>query len=238
MDSLCTYSETSDLQPGDLRAVWQMAVTEERNRLAREIHDTLAQFFAGILLHTEALTTSLPVDLRRRMKALSSIQRLARSGLDEARRSVQALRPKALEGSTLPEALEQAARCISSEGKLSCHFKKRGRVVKLSREMEVELFRIAQEAMTNVRKHAHAKAASINMQFKARQMILTIQDDGVGIAANTSSERPTGYGLATMRERAQRIGGQLNIENPTDGGTAVHVMVPLNGAQKPSTTNI
>ena len=150
------------------------------------------------------------------------------SGLDEARRSVQALRPRALEGSTLAEALEQAARCISSEGKLSCHFKKRGRAAKLSPEMEVELFRIAQEAMTNVRKHAHAKSASMTMQFKARQMILTIEDDGVGLVASISSERATGYGLATMRERAQRIGGQFKIENSTDGGT-VHVMVPLNG---------
>jgi signal transduction histidine kinase len=238
MDFCAQHSEISDLQPGDLRAVWQMAVTEERNRLAREIHDTLAQSFTGILLHTEALATSLPPALRRSMKALSSIQQLARSGLDEARRSVQALRPKALEGSTLAEALEQAARCISSEGRLSCHFKKRGRAVQLSPEMEVELFRIAQEAMTNVRKHARAKSASMTMQFKAGQMILTIQDDGVGIAANTSSERQTGYGLATMRERAQRIGGQLQIETPADGGTAVHVLVPLNRTQKPPTSNL
>jgi signal transduction histidine kinase len=238
MDFSAQHSKTSDVQAGDLRAVWQMAVTEERNRLAREIHDTLAQSFAGILLQTEALTTSLPVDMMRSMRALSSIQELAQSGLDEARRSVRALRPKALEGSTLPEALEQAAKCISAEGKLSCHFKQTGRPVELSSEIQVELFRIAQEAMTNVRKHAHAKSAWMNMEFNARQMILTIRDDGVGIAATTSSAGPPGYGLATMRERAQRIGGQLEIESPADGGTAVHVVMPLVRVQKPSTTNI
>jgi signal transduction histidine kinase len=229
------HSETSDVQAGDLRAVWQMAVTEERSRLAREIHDTLAQSFAGILLHTEALSTSLPLGRRRSMRALSSIQRLAQSGLDEARRSVQALRPKALERSTLPEALEQAAKCISAEGNLTCHFKQTGRPVELSSETQVELFRIAQEAMTNVRKHAHARSAWMTMQFKTNQMILTIRDDGVGMAASTSSGRPPGYGLATMRERAQRIGGQFHIESPAEGGTAVHVVVSLKGAQKAST---
>src|SRR4030095_11935 len=229
------HAKTSAVQAADLRAVWQMAVTEERNRLAREIHDTLAQSFAGILLLTEALTTSLPVDMMRNMRALSSIQQLAQSGLDEARRTVQALRPKALEVSTLPEALEQAAKCISAEGKLSCHFKQTGRPVELSSEIQVELFRIAQEAMTNVRKHAHAKTAWMTMQFKTHQMILTIRDDGVGIAASTSSERPPSYGLATMRERAQCIGGQFHIESPAEGGTAVHVVVSLKGAQKAST---
>ena len=203
----------------------QMAVTEERNRLARDIHDTLAQAFAGIVLHSEALGPSLRISKARSEKALASIQKLARSGLAEARRSVQALRPMALEGSTLPHALQQAAERISEEGKLLCEFKQRGKAVKLSAEIQNELFRIAQEAMTNVSKHAQARSTWITLDFKADQVILMVRDDGVGLAAAKSPERKHGYGLGTMRERAQRIGARLEIESPDDGGTTIRVVV-------------
>src|SRR5580704_3008610 len=93
--------EMADPQRGNFRVLWEMAVTEERNRLAREIHDTLLQSFAGIVLHTEALGASLGVNNSQSQRTLLTIQKLACSGLDEARRSVQALRPRALEGRTL-----------------------------------------------------------------------------------------------------------------------------------------
>jgi PAS domain S-box-containing protein len=211
----------------------QMAVTEERNRLAREIHDTLAQAFAGIVLHSEALGGSLGVNKQRSAKSLSHIQKLARLGLDEARRSVQALRPKALEGSTLSEALEQATKRLSDGAKLSCNFKQQGETRMLSTEAQNELFRIAQEAMTNVTKHSHAKSVWINLEFDAKHVILTVRDDGVGFAATNSTERKRGYGLVTMRERAQRIGGRLEIENPDNGGTTIRVLVSLAEEAKP-----
>ena len=214
----------------------QMAVTEERNRLAREIHDTLAQAFAGIVLHSEALETSFGVRGLRSKKSLSHIQRLARSGLDEARRSVQALRPKALDGNTLPQALEQAARRLSEDAKLPCDFKQRGKALMLSAEVQNELFRIAQEAMTNVSKHARARSVGIALEFKANQAILTVQDDGVGIAGNKSRKRKHGYGLTTMYERAQRIGGRLEIDNPPNGGTAIRVLVPYDEKKRTQPT--
>src|SRR5262249_19918270 len=105
------------------RRAEQLAVTEERNRLARDIHDTLAQAFAGIVLHSEALATRLPASKGRSLNSRAQIQKLAPSGLDEARRSLQALRPKALEGSTLPEALKQAAKRFAQTGKLPCRFR-------------------------------------------------------------------------------------------------------------------
>jgi signal transduction histidine kinase len=209
------------------RRAEQLAVTEERNRLARDIHDTLAQAFAGIVLHSEALGTSLGVSKQRSAKSLSRIHTLARSGLDEARRSVQALRPKALEGSTLSEALRQVARRLAEGGGLACHFRQRGEAQTLSLEAQNELFRVAQEALTNVHKHAQAKSVWINLAFTARQVSLTIRDNGVGLAGSASADTARGYGLGTMRERAQRIGGQLEIENPKTGGTSVRVRVPL-----------
>ncbi|MDB6039011.1 MAG: domain S-box protein [Verrucomicrobiales bacterium] len=214
------------------RRAEQLAVTEERNRLAREIHDTLAQAFAGIVLHSEALGTSLAVSKRRSAKALSQIQKLARSGLDEARRSVQALRPKALAGSTISEALKQAAKRLAEGGTLSCHFRQRGEAQILSLESQNELFRIAQEALTNVSKHAQAKSVWINLAFTAREVALTIRDNGVGLTATTATEPKRSFGLATMRERAQRIGGELEIKSPKNGGMSVRVQVPLVKADK------
>ncbi len=214
------------LPSGDLRAVWEMAVTGERNRLAREIHDTLLQSFAGIVLHTEALGTSLGVNPLHSKRALSNIQKLARSGLDEARRSVQALRPKALDGCTLSEALEKVAEQLC-EARLACNFKQRGMVSSLSVEVQNELFRIAQEAMTNVQKHARAKSVWITLEFKINRVALTIQDDGVGFAKANAPRSGCGFGLTTMRERAQRIGGRLEAKCPANGGTVIRVLMPL-----------
>jgi signal transduction histidine kinase len=209
------------------RRAEQTAVTEERNRLAREIHDTLAQAFAGVVLHAESMEAALGVNKRRSKRALSHIKKLARSGLDEARRSVQALRPKALEGNTLPDALEEAARRFSADGKHSCKFKQQGKPESLPTEAQNELFRIAQEAMTNVRKHAQAKSVWIELAFKARQVTLTVRDDGVGLPMINSTVRRGRYGLATMQERAKRIGGRMKIEGRKNRGTSVRVLVPL-----------
>jgi signal transduction histidine kinase len=226
METIFQYLEKADRPRGELRVIWEMAVTEERKRLAREIHDSLVQAFAGIVLHTEALGSSLGAKNLRSRRALSQIQRLARSGLDEARRSVQALRPKMLEGRTLAEALEETAEHLCEAG-LLCSLMQRGMVFKLSEEVQTELFRIAQEAMTNIYKHAQAKAAWIILEFAAPQVVLTVQDDGVGLAATNSAKRGHGYGLATMRERAHRIGSALEIESPAGGGSMIRVRVPL-----------
>jgi signal transduction histidine kinase len=213
---------------------WQMAVTEERNRLAQEIHDTLAQAFAGILFQADTLKFSLGVHTEQGKGALERIQELARSGMDEARRAVRALRPRALEGSTLPDALERAAKCLSSDHNLSCEFRQLGRAWRLSAQVEDELFRIAQEAMTNVKKHAQARWALVNLEFKAGQVILTVRDNGVGFAATGVPVGNRGHGLAIMRERARRIGGWLDIESPVNGGAAIRVPVPLVEAAKRS----
>ena len=97
----------------------------------------------------------------------------------------------------------------------------------LSVEGQNELFRIAQEALTNVTKHAQATSVSIDLAFTARQVVLTVRDNGVGLTATAASEPKRGYGLGTMRERAQRIGGKLEIEGPEAGGTSIRVRLPL-----------
>jgi len=208
------------------RRAEQLAVTEERNRLAREIHDTLAQSFAGIVLHGEVLGSSLGSNKLRTKRALSQMQKLARSGLEEARRSVQALRPKALDGTSLPEALEQAAQRLREDTKLSCQFRQSGKRMNLSGEIQNELFRIAQEALTNVVKHAQAKSVWITLQSRPRRVSLSIKDDGIGLATAKRPNQSHGFGMGTMRERAQGIGGRLRVESRPGRGTTIRVEVP------------
>ena len=195
-------------------------------RLAREIHDTLAQAFAGIVLHSEALGASLAVSKQRSAKALSQIQKLARSGLEEARRSVQALRPKALDGTALPQALEQAALRLCEDAKLSCQFRQRGEKIHLSGAVQDELFRIGQEALTNVVKHAQAKSVCITLVSQARRVSLSIKDDGVGLATAKRPDQSHGFGMGTMRDRAQAIGGRLLVKSQPGRGTTIRVEVP------------
>ena len=94
-------------------------------------------------------------------------------------------------------------------------------------DVQNEMFRIAQEAMTNVSKHARAKSVWVILEFKPHQVILTIQDDGIGFATVNVPRSRCGYGMTTMRERARRIGGWLKIESPATGGTAIRVEMPL-----------
>lgn len=103
----------------------------------------------------------------------------------------------------------------------------------LSLEVQNELFRIAQEALTNVGKHAQAKAVWISLIVGTRHVALTIRDNGVGLTATTSAEPKRSFGLATMRERAQRISGKLIIKHPKNGGTSIRVQVPLVKADQP-----
>jgi signal transduction histidine kinase len=123
--------------------------------------------------------------------------------------------------------LAQEVKRLSEDGKHSCEFKQKGEALKLSAEIQNEFFRIAQEAMTNINKHAQAKSVWITLEFKDNQAILTVLDDGIGFAATDSSKPKGGYGLSTMRERALRIGGKLEIESPASGGTGIRVVVPL-----------
>jgi signal transduction histidine kinase len=211
------------------RRAEQTAVTEERNRFAREIHDTLAQAFAGIALHAESMMNTRGTAASR-ARSLARVHQLAKTGLDEARRSLQALRPRDLENSTLAEALKAAAARISAEGDLAAQFEQQGHARSLPEEMQSELFRIAQEALTNVRKHAMAKNVFIRLKYLPKQIFLSIRDDGIGIPKRPKGRVPRGYGLSTMRERAQRIGGTFRLEPGERGGTTVQVKVSLLGS--------
>jgi PAS domain S-box-containing protein len=208
------------------RAKAEVAILEERNRMAREIHDTLAQGFTGILLQLEAAEAAaeagLPVE-----PYLGRVRELARFGLGEARRSVLALRPLALEENGLEQALQQLAGRSSVEGALTCEFSAAGAVRRLQADLELALFRIAQEAVGNAIKHAEATRVWIELAFEPHLVRLSVEDDGVGLAKAPGEGTRAGYGLVLMQERAQQIGGTLAVESRPGAGARVTVTIPL-----------
>ena len=194
-----------------LAALHRSAVLEDRRRLAGEIHDTLVQDFVGILLHLQAALGDGDAEWSNASKCLSRARELAKRGLDDARRMLLALRPGPLENATLLEALSQLAHRFSREGNITCKFRLIGRECVLPFQVQDELYRAAQEALCNVRKHSRATSASLSLAFGADLTALTIKDNGQGFATRNQQISWKGFGLGTMRERTQRIGGRIEI---------------------------
>ena len=203
------------------------AVLEERNRMAREIHDTLAQEFAGILLHLEAAKSSYETETAS--EYLVRARELAKCGLEDARRMLLGLRPKSLEGADLADALCRLAQSFSRDCGINCTFRASGRSHKLSEEIENELYRVAQEALCNVRKHSRAAFVSILLSYKSDGVVLAIKDNGQGFAIKQSQAGAHGFGLPAMCERANRLGGRMDINTKQGTGTEVRMSVPLYG---------
>jgi nitrate/nitrite-specific signal transduction histidine kinase len=207
----------------------QMAVVEERNRMAREIHDTLAQGFSGIILQLEAAEQASGEDISAMGRHLNQARSLARKSLAEARRSVWNLRPQALEQMPLAEAIKQEVdkfnQSIGVNARLSIFGARRD----LPPELEAGLLRICQESLTNVRKHAKATEVEINLTFDESAVELSIIDNGVGFKSRTSGDgkkkRDT-FGLISMRERARGLGGTFEVQSKRGKGTLVRVVIP------------
>ncbi len=202
----------------------RLARAEERTRIAREIHDTLAQGLTAIALHIEGGLTLLERDPPRARERLDQALILCRASLEEARRSVLDLRTLPLAGKSLVEALSATGRAFTSETGIRVNVHADGDL-HLPLRIEAELFRIAQEALANVRQHAHATDVAITVRTRWLHVLLTVRDDGQGFDATVRHEGR--YGLLGMRERARLLGGALRIEGRSGRGTAVRVTVPL-----------
>jgi two-component system NarL family sensor kinase len=200
-----------------------LARTEERSRIAREIHDTLAQSLTAIALQIESAMEQVeasPAEARLRLeRALDT----ARSSVQDARRSVQNLRASPLSDRPLPQALSALAREFTSDSGILCDVEVSGGG-RLPPEIENELYRIAQEALTNVRRHAAARHAFLRLALQPRRVTLEIEDDGRGIARLRPD--PTQHGLRGMRERAKILGGSATVRRSPSGGTLVRAVIP------------
>jgi len=205
----------------------QMSVVEERNRLAREIHDTLAQGLSAVSLQLESADALLETsaDPERVRKAVRQALTLTRASLEEARRSVLDLRAAPLEGRTLLKALESLAQEVTSRGETKVRFTALGDDRPLPVRIEAGLYRIAQEALANITQHADAREARLRLEITPEQIRLRIGDDGQGFEPSQVSKDH--YGLIGMNERARLLGGTLCLESSPGSGTCLEVTVPL-----------
>ena len=205
----------------------QLGAAEERNRLAREIHDTLAQGLTATALQLESADALLDADssAERAREPLHRALSLTQSNLEEARRSVLDLRAAPLEGRSLSEALKALVDRWEAEQDVSVRFLAINGSRPLPPNVEVGLYRICQEALTNVARHAGARRVTVRVVATPEQVKLVVEDDGRGFA---SSEIPEDrHGLVGMNERARMLGGSLDVQSSPGAGTRVEVTVPL-----------
>jgi two-component system sensor histidine kinase UhpB len=191
----------------------------ERQRVARELHDEVGQTLTGVMLQVEGLSSRIPAELR---EDLDELRETARSGAEDVRRIVRSLRPEALEDLGLPSALAALATAVHEQAGVRVE-RRLDAGLPLSEEQELVFYRVAQEAITNVARHAAATRVEIQLRRADAGVLLMVRDDGVGLtpAANGSS-----HGIRGMRERAMLIGAQLTIDRPPGGGTEVRLVLP------------
>jgi len=194
-----------------------LARTDERTRLAREIHDTLAQGLVALTLQIETALREVGRDPDRVRERLEKALATARTSLDEARRSVTDLRG-ATRGKPLARALASLAREFTADSGIRVEFETSGECA-LDPSVEGELYRIAQQALDNVRQHAHATRARLALACAKKKSTLVIEDDGLGFdVRRVAADR---HGIRGMRERAEKVGGTLRVTSHKNGGTRV-----------------
>jgi two-component system, NarL family, sensor kinase len=211
------------------RQVRALAAAEERNRLAREVHDTLAQGLTAIALQLDTAELLLPPGAEA-IGLVVQARELTRRSLEEARRAVWGLHPTPLENRTLAEALDTEVTAFARRAGIECSYQMQGEPVPLTIEHATALFRIAQEALHNVEKHAHAERVHVELEFRAEPpaVLLRVADDGRGFAAESVTPSPDGgFGLAGMRERARLVGGTFEVESGAGCGTQLLASVPI-----------
>ena len=202
------------------------AVLEERNRIARELHDTLEQELAGITMQLDLAVDCFQQAPGVAQHALETARDMSRHSMVEARRSVWDLRCQLLEDGDLVSALSQIVEPLVPREQAKVDFKIQGSPVRLPGPVEMNLLRIGQEAVANAVKHGCAHQVSIELRYEPVLVCLTVSDDGAGFAAGQPS--PTGhFGLLDMRERAQSMGSHLRVESEPGRGTRIAVEVPL-----------
>ncbi|MFD5433990.1 sensor histidine kinase [Kitasatospora sp. NPDC127067] len=208
----------------------EAGIQDERQRMAREIHDTIAQGLAGIITQLQAADRARPQSEQREWH-LEQARGLARESLTAARRSVAALRPAELEEAHLPNAIRELAQRWSARADVPASVETTGDPVPLLTEIEVALFRAAQETLANIAKHAAASKVRLTISYLEDTVMLDVHDDGVGFTVTDLDGPPpadgdSGYGLDGLRRRLDRVLGTLTVESAPGSGTAVNASVP------------
>jgi signal transduction histidine kinase len=218
--------ETRETMRRELLRHTVQAQEEERARIARELHDETAQTLAAFALDTATLQASVPDKPEVRMLT-TRLQTLGKQMSQGLYRLVHDLRPAQLDDLGLVPALQYLADQDSRSKELSVRLEVLGTVRRLDPVVETVLFRVAQEALTNVVRHAQTKEAVVSLNYQTQEISLTITDQGVGFDTTQSFSPPRGWGLAGMRERVEAVGGQWMIHSAAGKGTKVDVIVQV-----------
>jgi signal transduction histidine kinase len=220
-----TLAENAGLHEQLLTQAREAGISDERQRMAREIHDTLAQGLTGIVTQLQAAEQAARAADRGRH--LSAAIRLARDSLTEARRSVHELRPQPLETARLGEALAEVAERWSALHGVPARVTTTGEPRPLPPDVEVTLLRTAQEALANVARHAGASRVGLTLSFMDDDVALDVRDDGAGFdPAGLRASADGGFGLTAMRQRVEGLAGTLEIESERGAGTAISACIP------------
>lgn len=204
----------------------QLATTRERNRLARELHDTLAHTLSGLAVSLEAIKIKLGEERQDIVTLLDHALENTRKGLTETRRALKDLRPKQLEDLGLRLATWNLAKEATSRANLELTFNFSETLPELSPDVEQTIYRIVQESLENIIKHANAQQITLEILENNGILSVTISDDGIGITP-MDAIRNKGLGLRGMRERAKEIGGMLKISRRPEKGTAIQLTMEL-----------
>lgn len=222
-------------QESQARAERQAGILEERQRLAREIHDTLAQGFTSVVMQLEAAEQDLApsVDLSRARLHIDQARATARESLAEARRFVWALRSGPLERDSLADAIRRVAGRWAEESGMTARVEVDGEPHELPAPYEVALLRTAQESLANIRKHAQASQVTLTLTYLADQVSLDVADNGRGFdpdgaSGGAGAPEGSGYGLLGLRERVEALGGSLSLESAPGEGATLAVSLPFN----------
>ena len=200
------------------RKLKELAVLEERNRLSRELHDGIGTSLSGLIIQSEYLLSkdSLPKEFQGDIKEMKMT---AEEAMDEVRRTLSMMKN---EFDIVPQ-LQNGCNTFSSRYKIPVHLKIQGTPGVISDEQQLTLFRILQECLANVVKHAQAKKIDILLIFEKNRFIMNIEDDGIGF--DTGEIPKNHYGLLNMKERAKKIGGQITVQSSKDRGTKICLLV-------------
>lgn len=204
-------------------------VFEERERLAREVHDTLAQALTSIVTQLEAAEGASPQHPQEVLRRLGIARQSARQGLEAARAFVRDKRPAELVDATLTDAMGQLVERWREETSIPARYNASGEVRDLPPAHEAAILRVAQEALANIHQHAAARRAALTLQYGPGEVRLEVDDDGVGFDADPphSREDGSGYGLLTMRDRIEELGGRLMVKSGRGEGTTISAVLPI-----------
>lgn len=204
---------------------------EERKKIAHDLHDETSQVIASLTALLEAAVSKLPSSADQSRVLLNKAQELSIQILDQIHKLIYQLRPTIIDDLGLAAAIRWLAESNLEVAGIKTNFKVIGQEIRLTSELETALFRVIQEAISNIARHAHAKSVNIRLYFRKRAVRLRVRDDGCGFDVNeaiTSKDRPRGLGLLGMKERIGLVNGTVNISSRPGGGTEIDIEIPFN----------